>query len=213
MSRHPDTPIRCISLSDEQIACIDMSRVLGTVGRGVGGIETMAAALGSPSRLAIPEVVECRLEGVVPAGVPASDLVLTITRALRRFGIVKKIVELPGPGAAALALPHRATIANMAPECGATIGFFAPDLRTVNYFRQTERAGHRDRSCGGRGARVAGRGWPAIICGPPDHRPWQDRADRGRAAQPDAPPAFFAGASQFPRGLSSPAGGRRSAGP
>ena len=97
------------------------------LGWGVGGIEAEAAMLGQPLSMLIPQVVGFRLHGTLREGATATDLVLTVTQMLRKKGVVGKFVEFYGPGIAALALPDRATIANMAPEYGATMGFFPVD--------------------------------------------------------------------------------------
>ncbi|HZA14935.1 MAG TPA: aconitate hydratase AcnA [Myxococcaceae bacterium] len=112
---------------------------LGVVGWGVGGIEAEAALLGQPITMLIPQVVGFRLTGKLPEGATATDLVLTVTQMLRKHGVVSKFVEFYGPGIAALSLPDRATIANMSPEYGATIGFFPIDAETLAYFRFTGR--------------------------------------------------------------------------
>ena len=112
---------------------------LGVVGWGVGGIEAEAAMLGQPIDMAAPEVIGFKLEGELKAGVTATDLVLTVTQILRKKGVVEKFVEFYGPGVRALSLPDRATIANMAPEYGATIGFFPVDQETLRYLRLTGR--------------------------------------------------------------------------
>jgi aconitate hydratase len=112
---------------------------LGVVGWGVGGIEAEAALLGQPLTMLIPQVVGFRLSGKLPAGATATDLVLTATQMLRKRGVVGKFVEFFGPGISELALPDRATIANMAPEYGATIGFFPVDRETLSYLRFTGR--------------------------------------------------------------------------
>ncbi|APR83860.1 Aconitate hydratase [Minicystis rosea] len=112
---------------------------LGVVGWGVGGIEAEAAMLGQPLSMLIPEVVGFKLSGTLPEGATATDLVLTVTQMLRKKKVVGKFVEFYGPGVAALSLPDRATIANMAPEYGATIGFFPIDDETINYLRFTGR--------------------------------------------------------------------------
>jgi aconitate hydratase len=117
-----------------------MVNALGVVGWGVGGIEAEAALLGQPITMLIPQVVGFRLSGALPAGATATDLVLTVTQMLRKKGVVGKFVEFYGPGIAALSLPDRATIANMAPEYGATIGFFPVDAQTLNYLRFTGRS-------------------------------------------------------------------------
>jgi aconitate hydratase len=112
---------------------------LGVVGWGVGGIEAEAAMLGQPVSMLLPEVVGFRLSGTLPEGATATDAVLTITQMLRKKGVVGKFVEFTGPGLKALSLPDRATIANMAPEYGATIGFFPVDEETLRYLRLTGR--------------------------------------------------------------------------
>ncbi len=112
---------------------------LGVVGWGVGGIEAEGAMLGQPLSMLIPQVVGFKLHGRLPEGVTATDAVLTVTQALRRKGVVGKFVEFYGPGLASLSLADRATIANMSPEYGATIGFFPIDDETLNYIRLTGR--------------------------------------------------------------------------
>ena len=113
---------------------------LGVVGWGVGGIEAEAGMLGQPVTFLVPEVVGVYLHGTLAEGVTATDLTLRITEMLRSHGVVGKFVEFHGPGAAALSLPDRATIANMAPEYGATMGFFPFDGETINYLRGTGRS-------------------------------------------------------------------------
>ena len=112
---------------------------LGIVGWGVGGIEAEAGMLGQPVYFLTPDVVGVHLSGVLKEGVTATDLALTITQLLRKAKVVGKFVEFYGPGAAALPVVDRATIANMAPEYGATMGFFPIDAESVNYFRATGR--------------------------------------------------------------------------
>jgi aconitate hydratase len=112
---------------------------LGVVGWGVGGIEAEAGMLGQPVTFLVPEVVGVYLTGELAAGVTATDLVLRVTEVLRKTKVVGKFVEFYGPGAKALSLPDRATIANMAPEYGATMGFFGIDEVTVGYLRGTGR--------------------------------------------------------------------------
>ena len=112
---------------------------LGVLGWGVGGIEAEAALLGQPVSMLIPEVVGMKLFGRLPEGATATDLVLTVTQMLRKRGVVGKFVEFYGPGLAALPLTDRATIANMAPEYGATMGFFPVDGETVKYLEFTGR--------------------------------------------------------------------------
>jgi aconitate hydratase len=106
---------------------------LGVLGWGVGGIEAEAAMLGQPVSMLIPDVVGVRLEGRLPEGATATDLVLRVTQMLRARGVVGKFVEFFGPGLAHLSLADRATIANMAPEYGATCGFFPVDQETIDY--------------------------------------------------------------------------------
>jgi aconitate hydratase len=117
-----------------------MVNSLGVLGWGVGGIEAEANMLGQPMYMLLPEVVGVRLTGALRDGVTATDLVLTVTEMLRRRGVVGKFVEFCGPGLAALTLPDRATIANMAPEYGATVGFFPVDDETLAYLRTTGRS-------------------------------------------------------------------------
>ncbi len=112
---------------------------LGVLGWGVGGIEAEAAMLGQPVSMLIPEVVGFRLSGELREGITATDLVLTVTQMLRQKGVVGRFVEFYGPGLDNLPLADRATIANMAPEYGATCGFFPIDERTVEYLRLTGR--------------------------------------------------------------------------
>ena len=119
---------------------------LGVLGWGVGGIEAEAAMLGEPSTLLIPQVVGFEITGQLPEGVTATDLVLTVTQMLRRLGVVGKFVEFFGPGLAYLPLADRATIANMAPEYGATCGLFPIDQETLNYLALSGRtADHIER--------------------------------------------------------------------
>src|ERR1700677_421617 len=113
---------------------------LGIVGWGVGGIEAEAGMLGQPVYFLTPDVVGVYLTGSLAAGVTATDLALTVTQVLRKAKVVGKFVEFYGPGAAALAVVDRATIANMAPEYGATMGFFPIDSECVEYLRQTGRS-------------------------------------------------------------------------
>jgi len=112
---------------------------LGVVGWGVGGIEAEGAMLGQPLSMLIPQVVGFKLHGRLLEGVTATDAVLTITQALRKKGVVGKFVEFYGPGVGSLSLADRATVANMAPEYGATIGFFPIDDETLAYLRLTGR--------------------------------------------------------------------------
>lgn len=113
---------------------------LSVLGWGVGGIEAEAVMLGQPLSMLIPEVVGCRLEGKLTEGVTATDLVLTVTQMLRQKGVVGKFVEFCGPGLSFLSLADRATIANMAPEYGATCGFFPIDEETLKYLQLSGRS-------------------------------------------------------------------------
>jgi aconitate hydratase len=117
-----------------------MVNALGVFGWGVGGIEAEAAMLGQPSSMLIPEVVGFRLHGKLREGATATDLVLTVTETLRKKGVVGKFVEFYGTGLTSLSIPDRATIANMAPEYGATMGFFPVDAETLAYLAFTGRS-------------------------------------------------------------------------
>ncbi len=112
---------------------------LGIVGWGVGGVEGGVAALGEPVVMLIPEVVGCRVIGKPRPGVTATDIVLTITHLMRRHKVIGKFIEFFGPGVDHLSLPDRATIANMTPEYGATVGFFPVDAETLRFLRLTGR--------------------------------------------------------------------------
>ncbi len=112
---------------------------LGVVGWGVGGIEAEACMLGQPISMLLPQVVGFKLSGKLAEGATATDLVLTVTQMLRAKGVVGKFVEFHGSGVSALSLADRATIANMAPEYGATIGFFPVDDQTLDYLRLSNR--------------------------------------------------------------------------
>src|SRR5690242_2026918 len=114
---------------------------IGVVGWGVGGIEAEAGMLGQPVYFLTPDVVGVNLTGRLRAGVTATDLVLTVTEMLRKANVVGKFVEFFGEGAASLTVPDRATIGNMSPEYGATMGFFPVDDATIEYFRYTGRTG------------------------------------------------------------------------
>jgi aconitate hydratase len=113
---------------------------IGVLGWGVGGIEAEAAMLGQPVTMLVPQVVGFKLTGKLPEGATATDLVLTVTQMLRKRGVVEKFVEFYGDGLDELSLPDRATIANMAPEYGATMGFFPVDDESLNYLRLTGRS-------------------------------------------------------------------------
>jgi aconitate hydratase len=117
-----------------------MVNALGVFGWGVGGIEAEAAMLGQPSSMLIPEVVGFRLHGRLSEGATATDLVLTVTEMLRKKGVVGKFVEFYGSGLSTLSVPDRATIANMSPEYGATMGFFPVDAETLAYLEFTARS-------------------------------------------------------------------------
>ncbi len=132
LSAYPDTLVGTDSHTT-------MVNGLGVVGWGVGGIEAEAAMLGQPVSMLVPQVVGFRLSGRPREGVTATDVVLTVTQMLRAHNVVGKFVEFYGPGLDAMSLPDRATIANMAPEYGATIGFFPVDHETVEYLRFTGR--------------------------------------------------------------------------
>lgn len=112
---------------------------LGILGWGVGGIEAEAAMLGQPIYMLVPEVVGMKITGKLREGVTATDLTLTVTQMLRKYGVVGKFVEFYGDGISNMSLPDRATIANMAPEYGATMGFFPTDSETLRYMRRTGR--------------------------------------------------------------------------
>ena len=133
MVAYPDT---CVGTDSHTT----MINGLGVLGWGVGGIEAEAAMLGQPVSMLIPEVVGFYLEGAMAEGVTATDLVLTCVQMLREVGVVGRFVEFYGPGVANLTLADRATIANMAPEYGATCGFFGIDEKTIEYLRLTGRS-------------------------------------------------------------------------
>jgi aconitate hydratase len=118
-----------------------MTNALGVLGWGVGGIEAEAAMLGQPLVMQLPQVVGVRLQGALQPGVTATDLVLTLTQQLRRFGVVEQFVEFCGPALDKLGVADRATLANMAPEYGSTCGFFPVDRATVDYLNLTGRDG------------------------------------------------------------------------
>ena len=113
---------------------------LGVVGWGVGGIEAEAVMLGQPIYMLMPEVIGFRITGEMPEGATATDLVLKVTQMLREYGVVGKFVEFFGPGVSNMTVPDRATIANMAPEYGATMGFFPIDAETLAFLRRTGRS-------------------------------------------------------------------------
>ena len=111
---------------------------LAVLGWGVGGIEAEAAMLGQPVSMLIPEVIGFKLTGKLREGVTATDLVLTVTQMLRKKGVVGKFVEFYGPGLTDMTVADRATIGNMAPEYGATCGFFPIDDKTIDYLQHHE---------------------------------------------------------------------------
>ncbi len=113
---------------------------IGVMGWGVGGIEAEAVMLGQPYYMSIPEVIGVKLTGCLKADVTATDMVLTITEMLRRFNVVEKFVEYFGPGMQRISVTDRATIANMTPEYGATLGFFPVDQKTLDYLKLTDRS-------------------------------------------------------------------------
>ena len=131
-SAYPDTVVGTDSHTT-------MINGLGVVGWGVGGIEAEACMLGQPATMLLPAVVGFKLHGKLPEGATATDLVLTVTQMLRKKGVVGKFVEFYGDGVGALSLADRATIANMAPEYGATIGVFPIDDASLDYLRMTNR--------------------------------------------------------------------------
>ncbi|HSL40964.1 MAG TPA: aconitate hydratase AcnA [Desulforhopalus sp.] len=132
LTAFPDTLVGL----DSHTTMID---AIGVMGWGVGGIEAEAVMLGQPYFMSIPEVIGVRLTGSLAPGVTATDLVLTVTQVLRNYGVVEKFVEFFGPGMKALTVPERATIANMSPEYGATMGFFPVDEKTIAYLQMTNR--------------------------------------------------------------------------
>ena len=133
MVAYPDT---CVGTDSHTT----MINGLGVLGWGVGGIEAEAAMLGQPVSMLIPEVVGFKLTGAMAEGITATDLVLTCVQMLREVGVVGRFVEFYGPGVSTLSLADRATIANMAPEYGATCGFFGIDEKTIEYMRLTGRS-------------------------------------------------------------------------
>jgi aconitate hydratase len=132
LQAYPDT---CVGTDSHTT----MVNGIGVVGWGVGGIEAEAAMLGQPVSMLIPRVVGFKLNGDLPEGATATDLVLTITEMLRKHGVVGKFVEFYGPGVSALPLANRATIGNMSPEFGSTIAVFPIDQQTIDYLRLTGR--------------------------------------------------------------------------
>ena len=163
---------------------------IGVVGWGVGGIEAEAAMLGQPVSMLIPRVVGFKLNGDLPAGATATDLVLTITEMLRKHGVVGKFVEFYGPGVSALPLANRATIGNMSPEFGSTIAVFPIDQQTLDYLELTGRSGRAARP--GRGLRqgtgpLARPRRRAALLREARARPVHRRAEPGRPEAPAGP--------------------------
>jgi aconitate hydratase len=140
VSEGPDGPVAFPDTLVGTDSHTTMINGLGIVGWGVGGIEAEAVMLGQPLYMLLPEVVGFELTGALPPGATATDLVLTVTEILRREGVVGKFVEFYGSGVSHMSLADRATIANMAPEYGATIGFFPVDAESLSYLRRTGRS-------------------------------------------------------------------------
>jgi aconitate hydratase len=134
---YPDTLVGL----DSHTTMID---ALGVMGWGVGGIEAEAVMLGQPYYMSIPQVIGVKFTGALRPGVTATDLVLTVTQMLREYGVVEKFVEYFGPGLKQLTVPDRATISNMTPEYGATLGIFPVDEKTIEYLRATNRSDQAD---------------------------------------------------------------------
>ena len=157
---------------------------LAVLGWGVGGIEAEAAMLGQPLSMLLPEVIGFKLTGELREGVTATDLVLTVTQMLRKKGVVGKFVEFYGPGLNAMSVADRATLANMAPEYGATCGLFPIDAQAIAYLQTSGRKN---------GARRAGRGLrqgAGVLSHPPDARPGLHRhagARPRRSRRPRSP--------------------------
>jgi aconitate hydratase len=139
----PDAPVYPDTLVglDSHTTMID---AVGVMGWGVGGIEAEAVMLGQPYYMSIPQVIGVHMTGALKPGITATDLVLTVTHMLRAYGVVEKFVEYFGPGVKALSVPDRATISNMTPEYGATLGFFPVDEKTIDYLRRTHRGNQAD---------------------------------------------------------------------
>ena len=138
----PDGPVACPDFVIGGDSHTPMINGIGVLGWGVGGIEAQAAMLGQPYIFPVPEFVGVRLAGKLPPGATTTDLVLHVTERLRREKVVSTVVEYLGPGVATLAVPQRATLANMAPEYGATAGFFPIDTETIAYLARTRSPGH-----------------------------------------------------------------------
>ena len=175
---------------------------LGVMGWGVGGIEAEAVMLGQPYYMVIPEVIGVRLNGRLREGVTATDLVLTVTQMLRKRGVVEKFVEYFGPGIKHLSVPDRATISNMTPEYGATLGFFPVDATTIDYLRMTNRYRPRRRGRGdlaAHGAFLHRRGTTDLHRGPAP-RPGLHRALRGGPGPAAGPHRAPGPAGDLPQG-------------
>ncbi len=174
---------------------------LGVLGWGVGGIEAEAAMLGQPVSMLVPQVVGFRLTGKLKEGTTATDLVLTVTEMLRKLGVVGKFVEFYGPGISELPLADRATIANMAPEYGATCGIFPVDAETLRYLRLTGRTGRADRA--GRGVLQGAGDVPHGGCGgggvlgDDGARSEHGAAERRRTEASAGPRAAFGGGGEL----------------
>lgn len=133
---------RCILYPDSLVGTdshTTMINALGVLGHGVGGVEAEAVMLGQSISFLLPEVIGYKLVGELNQYVTSTDLVLTITKNLRQLGVVGKFVEFFGPGVSFLSIADRATISNMCPEFGGTVGYFAVDNRSLDYLRQTSR--------------------------------------------------------------------------
>ena len=183
LTAYPDT---CVGTDSHTT----MVNGIGVVGWGVGGIEAEAAMLGQPVSMLIPRVVGFKLNGDLPEGATATDLVLTITEMLRKHGVVGKFVEFYGPGVSALPLANRATIGNMSPEFGSTIAVFPIDQQTLDYLELTGRSSRAARA--GRGVRegagpLARPGRRAALLRAPRARPG-DRGPQPRRSQAPAGP-------------------------
>ncbi len=178
---------------------------LGVLGWGVGGIEAEACMLGQPVSMLLPPVVGFKLHGKLPEGCTATDLVLTVTQMLRKKGVVGKFVEFYGAGLSALSLADRATVANMAPEYGATMGFFPVDAETLAYLKFTNRDEDADRAGGsvheGAGPVPHGCHARSAICRHAGTRSGEGDAVDGRPEAPAGSRGAARGAQEFPRGV------------
>ena len=176
---------------------------LGVLGWGVGGIEAEAVMLGQPYFMLIPEVVGMKLSGELPAGTTATDLVLTATEMLRKKGVVDKFVEFYGPGLSSLGLADRATIANMAPEYGATMGFFPVDAETLRYLERTGRdrsiVERVERYCKEQGLFRTDADARSRVHFEPGPRPFKGCPEPGGTAASAGPGAALPAQAEFPR--------------